>query len=46
MGKYYNQLNREVKEYFKILSSDFPEWLEDYIDTKEMQRINKISYNC
>ena len=46
MGKYYNQLNREVKEYFKILSADFPEWLEDYIDTKEMQRINKISYNC
>ena len=46
MGKYFDQLNQEVKEYFKILSNDFPEWLEDYIDTKEMQRIDKISYNC
>lgn len=46
MGKYYNQLNKEVKEYFKILSEEFPEWLEDYIATKEMQRIGKISFFC
>ena len=46
MGKYFDQLNQEVKEYFKILSNDFPEWLEDYIETKEMQRIGKISLSC
>ena len=46
MGKYYNQLNSEVKEYFKILSPNYPEWLEEYIDTKEMQRIGKISMSC
>ena len=46
MGKYYNQLNKEVKEYFKILSNEFPEWLEEYIDTKEMKRIGKISFFC
>ena len=46
MGKYFKQLNKETKEYFKILSNDFPEWLEDYIDTEEMQRISKISMSC
>lgn len=46
MGKYFKQLNPETKEYFKILSKEFPEWLEDYISTKEMQRISKISMSC
>lgn len=36
MGKYFKQLNKETKGYFKILSNDFPKWLEDYIDTEEM----------
>ena len=46
MGKYLNSLNTEIKEYFKILSNDYPEWLEEYIATKEMQRLGKISMNC
>ena len=46
MGKYFNQLNPEIKKYFNILSKEFPEWLEDYIATKEMQRISKISLSC
>lgn len=46
MSKYYENLNREIKEYFAILSKEFPEWLLDYIETKEMQRIGKISMNC
>ena len=46
MNKYYESLNKEVKEYFSILSPEFPEWLLDYIDTPEMQRINKISMSC
>lgn len=46
MGKYYNQLNDEQKKYFKILSPEYPEWIEDYIDTKEMNRISKISISC
>jgi len=46
MGKYFKQLNPETKEYFKILSNEFPEWLEDYIATEEMQRISKISMSC
>ena len=46
MGKYFNELNSEIKEYFTVLSDEFPEWLEEYIDTKEMQRIGKISMSC
>lgn len=43
---YYDNLNNEVKEYFKILCPDFPKWLLEYIDTKEMMRISKISLSC
>ena len=35
MGKYLENLNPEIKEYFKVLSPEFPEWLEKYIETKE-----------
>ncbi len=46
MNKYYDNLNDEVKEYFSILSPEFPEWLLKYIDTPEMKRIGKISMSC
>ena len=46
MKEYYDKLNDEVKEYFKILSPEFPKWLWEYIDTDEMQRIGKISMHC
>lgn len=46
MNKYLENLNDEVKEYFKILSPEFPQWLLEYIETPEMQRISKISLNC
>lgn len=46
MSKYLDSLNSEVREYFKILSPEFPEWLLEYIDTPEMQRTSKISLNC
>lgn len=46
MSKYLENLNEEVREYFKILSPEFPEWLVEYIDTPEMQRIHGISISC
>lgn len=46
MNKYYDSLNDEIKEYFSILSPEFPEWLLEYIDTTEMQRIGKTSMSC
>lgn len=46
MNDYLKQLDEETREYFKILSSDFPEWLIEYIETPEMQRLSKISQAC
>lgn len=46
MSSYYDNLSPEIKEYFKILCPVFPEWLFEYIDTEEMQRIGKISMSC
>lgn len=46
MSKYYDNLNEETKKYFNILCKEFPSWLDDYIETKEMQRIGKISMSC
>jgi hypothetical protein len=38
--------NPEIGLYHKILSPDYPDWLDDYIATPEMQRIDKISMSC
>ena len=46
MKKYYDNLSTEVKEYFKILEPNFPEWLNEYIDTKEMLSQQYISVTC
>lgn len=46
MSEYYDKLDNLRKDYFKVLSPEFPEWLFDYIDTKEMQRLSGISMLC
>ena len=46
MGKYLNNLNKEIKEYFEILEPNFPEWLIDYIETKELLSQRYISVTC
>lgn len=46
MNKYYDCISDKIKEYFSVLSEEWPEWLEEYIDTKEMQRIGHISMDC
>ena len=33
MNKYLNTLDEEIKEYLKVLSPDFPEWMLEYIYT-------------
>ena len=43
---YYDSLDDLIKAYFKILSNDFPVWLNDYINTKEMLRIGGTSLSC
>ena len=39
------QIN-QIKEYFKVLLDEIPDFLYDYINTPEMQRIGKISCGC
>lgn len=46
MEKYFLNLNETIKEYFKILSDEIPNFLYDYINTPEMQRIGKIGCAC
>lgn len=46
MKPYYDNLNTEIKEYFKILEPEFPDWLNEYIDTKELLSQQYISITC
>lgn len=36
----------ELKKYFNVLSEKIPDFLYDYINTKEMQKQDKISTSC
>ena len=38
--------NNIIKSYFKILSPDYPEWLDEYIATERMQKQQYISVTC
>lgn len=42
MNNYFRSLNDEIKEYMKILSQEFPEWLTEYINTPEMLRLDGV----
>lgn len=46
MKNYFQNVSVELKEYFKILSPEIPEWLEEFIDVPEMDRIAGISMFC
>lgn len=43
---YYDNVSKEIREYFKILSPEFPEWLHEYINTKELLSQKYISITC
>ena len=38
--------NKLIKEYFKVLSPNYPEWLNEYIETKRMKKQQYISVTC
>lgn len=46
MNNYFKNLNPTIKEYFNILSEEIPEFLNDYINTPEMQKQAGISVSC
>lgn len=45
-NNYINQVNENTKQYYKILSKEFPEFLNDYIYTPEMQKLDGINQIC
>ena len=46
MVKYLDKVNSKIKDYFKILEPNFPEWLNEYINTKELLKQQYISITC
>ena len=38
---YMDNIDQAIKEYFNILEPEFPNWLNDYINIKELQKQNK-----
>ena len=46
MSQYIESLNPMIKEYYKILSEEFPEFLIEYIETPRMQKQDRISITC
>lgn len=45
-NEYYNNLNSEIKEYFKIICPVFPKFLIPFIESKTLMRLKDISYFC
>ena len=43
---YLYEIADKTKKYFRILSKDFPEFLNDYIYTPEMKRLDGINQIC
>lgn len=46
MSKYFEKLDSLTKEYFNILSEDIPQFINDYVNTDAMQRIDRIGCAC
>ena len=46
MKNYIEQQTENIKRYYKILSKDFPLFLNDYIYTSEMQKLDGINQIC
>ena len=45
MAKYFENLNEKIKEYFKILSPEIPEFLEVYLVVHTIQNyFQKLHY--
>ena len=43
---YLSSVNPKIKEYFDVLENDFPTWLNEYINTKELLNQRFISVTC
>ena len=45
-NQYMETISEETTRYYKILSEDFPEFINDYIHTPEMQKLDGINQIC
>lgn len=43
---YIDGIDKKVIEYFKILEPEYPEWLNDYINTESLLKTQYISVSC
>lgn len=43
---YLDKVHERTKEYFNVLEPNFPEWLNDYINTEAMLKQQYISLTC
>lgn len=46
MNNYLENLNDKIKNYFNVLEPEFPEWLNEYINTPELLKQQYISVTC
>ena len=46
MNNYVDTVSETIKSYYKILSDDFPEFLNEYINTPAMLKQAQISITC
>ena len=44
--KYREKTSQLIKDYFSILSPDYPDWLNEYIETERMLKQQYISVTC
>lgn len=44
--EYLENVKKDIRRYFDILEPEFPAWLEEYIQTKEMLKQADISVTC
>ena len=44
--KYIERTSKLIKDYFNILSQNYPDWLDEYIETERMLKQQYISVTC
>lgn len=44
--KYIDKVSKLIKDYYKILSPNYPEWLDEYIETDRMLKQQYINAAC
>ena len=46
MANYFEEIPKKIKDYFNILSNEIPNFIKEYIEAPEMQRLKGISMVC